>query len=179
MKRISIHHMSKRLLATYEGSSEADRAAGAAWYAVGKEACQDLSERYQVSIECAAGVVAALSPRVTWRQNLKLAHAVLSNSYERGAFKANLRKAMAIADGARPEDVLRGDKVRAFYFALIGQDTVVVDVWMLRAVNFARSVTKRAYRAIVEAIKRAAAAVNVAASAFQAIIWVTIRGSAS
>jgi len=179
MKRISIHHMSKRLLATYEGSSDADKAAGSAWYSVGKDACRDLSQRYQVSLECAAGVVAALSPRVTWRQNLKLANAVLSNSYERGAFKANLDKAFHIAYGASPEDILRGDKVRAFYFALIGRDTVVVDVWMLRAVKFARSVTKRAYRAIVEAIQRAAKAVNVAASAFQAIIWVTIRGSAS
>lgn len=168
-----------RLLSHYHASSESIRAAGRAWYTDARATIRDLSRRYLVTEACAAGVVAATSPRVHWKHNIRIAHAVLGNYYQRGCFKASVAKAFAIAAGQRPLSVLKGDKVRAFYRALMGDwSAAVVDVWMLRAVGFVKSVTDKAYRTIATAIQLAAAKLGIPTAQFQAIAWTAIRGRA-
>lgn len=169
----------KRLLAHFANATPATMSAGLAWYREAAHRVMVMATRYRVSKECAAGVIAALSPRVRWAQNLKLAELVLGGQYKKGAFKVNLLKAQAIARGAEPSTILRGDKVRAFYAALLGDRTaVVVDVWMLRAVRVA-SISKKLYAKISAAVVEAAALVGQAPALFQAVVWSVVRGKAT
>ena len=169
----------KRLIAYYERATTDERLAGESWYTEARTVARMLSRRHAVTSNVAAGVIASLSPRVTWRQNIKLADAVLGLTYERGALGANLQKARRIANGERPLDVLRGPKVRAFYRALTGDESSgVIDVWMQRAMRVTR-LSVRAYEACVRALQRAAKAVGTTVARLQAIVWTVVRGSAA
>ncbi len=175
-----MRHMVRRLLATYASANGNQIALGSSWYGAARKVVCELAARYNAQPDAVAGIIAALSPRVTWRRNIRLASDVLGNCYQRGAFKANLTKAMRIDSGERPLDVLRGDKVRAFYLALMGDESsVVVDVWMLRAVKHVKGITSKTYGVIAAAIREAASVVGATAASFQAIVWTVVRGSAT
>jgi hypothetical protein len=77
----------------------------------------------------AAGVIAALSPMMSWGQNVILAERAYVDGKASGALFSNVAKANRILSGERPEDVLGGDKVRAFYGVIADptSDAVVVD----------------------------------------------------
>ncbi len=167
----------RKLIAHYERATADEHLAGESWYAQARSVARQLSRQHAVSPAVAAGVIAALSPRVTWKQNIRLADAVLGLTYERGAFGHNLNKARRISNGERPLDVLRGPKTRAFYRALTGDESSgVIDIWMTRAMGI-RSLTNKAYAAAVRALQRAATAVGTTVAKFQAVVWVTIRGA--
>lgn len=158
---------------------------GAAWYAVARRECRRMARAHDVTLATAAGVVAALSPRVQWSTNLKLADQTLAQRgtdapAPRGAMLANYRKADRIANGERPLDVLGGPKVRAFYRALMGDaNACVVDTWMLQAVEWpAPNLNAKGYAAISAALVNAARLANLPVSELQAIVWTQVRGDA-
>jgi hypothetical protein len=96
-----------------------------------------------------------------------------------GVFSTSLAKARAIAAGARPLDVLSGPKTRAFYRAIMGDErAAVVDVWVLRAIGWTRSVTEKAYQTIANALTIAAAYARTTVARLQAVAWVVVRGKA-
>lgn len=153
---------------------------GVTWYATAGDIVTELAERYQVSRECAAGVIAVTSPRLQWKRNIQVSHEVLAGLMPRGLFKANARKAMAIRNGAEPLDVIKGPKTRAFYRAIMGDpDAVVIDVWMLRVLKFTRKLTTKAYDLLADIIRQAAKGVGMTPASFQAVVWVAVRGRAS
>ncbi len=168
-----------RLVTLYTSATAGQRASGDAWYATARATARTLAARHGVSLATSAGVIAALSPRVTWRQNVRLADSVLGLTYERGAVRTNLAKARAIGcEGHAPLSVLSGPKVRAFYRAMMGDETAgVVDVWMVRAMRI-RALTAKAYLAAVRAMARAAAIVGTTVARLQAVVWTVVRGSA-
>lgn len=133
------------------------------------------------SAATAAGVIAALSPRLTWSYNVIAAEAVLAKA-ERvpGVFRANLVKARAIAEGARPLTVLSGPKVRAFYRALCGDSSAaVVDVWTARAAGLDQTaLTPTMYDQVARALRMGADEVGTTTSSMQAVAWVAVRGRA-
>lgn len=167
----------ERLLKWYSRADWTQRNAGLLWYTRASWEVDDLAERYNVSRIVAAGVVAVISPRITWKQNIKLANVLLANAYERGLFKANLRKAMRIMDGEAPSHVLKGSKVNAFYRSILGFDDPVIDAWMLRAVGWRKKCTPKLYTKIATAISELAASLQIKGQQFQAIVWCTMRGS--
>jgi hypothetical protein len=191
--------MRDALLATWQAIPEGERTAQLQgdWYGVARRAADALAGEYGVSLSTAAGVIAALSPRVSWRDNLRGAERVLHRAafpelFGEGGeleglgrpvpgYGANRRKAERIAAGERPLSVLGGDKVRAFYRAIMGdQDAAVIDVWMLRAVGEPerKSVRGPKYEAVARALRAAADAAGVNTAPFQAVIWTVVRGGA-
>ena len=167
-----------KLLAHYIAAQPSDIAAGESWYREARRTCRALAREFGVSLRTAAGVVAALSPRVTWSQNIRLACDALAG-IERpiGAFRANASKAAAIVRGVRPLAILGGSKVRAFYRALVGDESAsVVDVWMARAMRI-RKLSSRVYERAVMAMRRVAAYVGTTVARLQAIVWTVVRGS--
>lgn len=109
-------------------------------------------EEYERQVRKAAAVIAVLSPRLAWRKNVeyaKLAYMVYNDlpwlggapdvdpgvdeAYFAGmipTLNANARKAYRILNGEAPEDVVRGDKVTAFYWTIVDPTdvrSVVVD----------------------------------------------------
>ncbi len=182
--------VSTEALRRAEYLSEGQWSEGAAWYALVNAWCVDRADTYGVSVDTVAGIVAALSPRLRWEDNLADADRVLSGSSGAcRALRANVAKAERILAGESPEDVLGGRKVRSFYrnilLVRLSLD-VTVDVHMWRALVPARysvgmadpvKVLERAgvYDAVADGIRLAAAVLNVAPLVLQAALWVQER----
>ena len=173
--------MTARLVKLYEGAPQETRDAGNTWYASAQASARAMATDYGTTEAVAAGVIAALSPRIHWVRNLTVARLVLARKRVTGVFQASLNKARRILAGARPLSVLSGPKTRAFYRALRGDQTAsVIDVWMLRAVNYANDkLMPIDYERISQALARAASRVGVTTARMQAIVWTVIRGRAT
>lgn len=173
------------LLTAYDNASASDANEGAAWYADAQEFAIALSAGTRIDMSHAAGVVAALSPRVRWNTNMNAASRMIEaamNGYDIptvAGLTANRIKAWKIANGANPLDVLGGQKVRAFYANIMGDaDAVTVDVWAARAALGADATDRiptGQYNAIADAYRLAADARNVSPMVMQATVWVYIR----
>lgn len=103
-----------------------DRIAGLSWYATAREVAEQLDPTDPVR---AAAVIAVLSPRTSWPQNVRLAQDAYAGR-KVGALGANVRKAQALLAGADPEDIVTGAKVRAFWRTIVDPTdprAVVVD----------------------------------------------------
>lgn len=112
------------IVKAYRAASDEDRLAGETWYASALAFCQTLDPE---NVSRAAGVVAALSPMLSWPRNMVMAENVYAGERS-GCLSANIAKAVRILDGEDALDVLRGTKVRAFYANIMGDpDTVTVD----------------------------------------------------
>jgi hypothetical protein len=151
--------LTRNITATFREATDGDRAIGHGWYARARDLAEKLATQYtagngyysEAEIQAAAGVIAALSPRLAWRKNVEYAelaymvhadvvkHPLMGNTgdiaeaYFTGmipTLNANARKAWRILNGESPEDVLGGPKVRAFYFTIVNPTdprAVVVD----------------------------------------------------
>lgn len=100
---------------------------GLQWYNVAHKFVLDLAQVYKLSIEQSAGIVAALSPQLSWARNKKItlqfcAHMRQGNEetvLHLGATGPNARKAIRIWHGEKPLGVLGGMKVISFYHNLL------------------------------------------------------------
>lgn len=153
---------------------------GGEWYRKSRLVAKNLARSHGCTLATAAGVLAAISPRMRWGANIRLASAILAGEQVTGVFGQNLVKAHRIMAGEKPLSVLGGDKVRAFYRAIMGDESsVVIDVWMLRAAGWdKRTLTPREYERVAASLTEAAKAVGVSPADFQAIVWTQVRGSA-
>ena len=125
------------ILAVFFAATDLEKINGAQWYSVAQNASDAIANRYGISLDTVAGVVAALSPNNRWERNLRDADHLISAytlggiddalSVKTSTYGKNKAKALAILQGAEPLDALGGLKVRAFYGCIIGQDAVCVD----------------------------------------------------
>jgi len=148
------------------------------WYRESRRTARALARKHGTTLATAAGVLAALSPRIQWRANVAAADKVLGGQRDPSrvaGFDANIDKAFRIADGEKPLSVLGGPKVTAFYRAIMGdEDAGVVDVWMWRAMGYAPGEVSYA---VAEAhLREAASQAGLPVSTFQAIVWTKVRG---
>lgn len=176
----AIRAFARRLVAWWRAADDVARSAGVTWYRAARKTARRLARARGCTLARAAGVIAALSPRLTWSYNVIAADAVLARvARVPGVFRANLAKGRAIAAGAAPLSVLSGPKVRAFYAALMGSpDAAVVDVWIARAAGIEGALTPKQYAQVAQALRMGADEVGQTTSAFQAATWVSIRGRA-
>lgn len=155
--------LTRNITATFRAATDGDRAIGHGWYTRARDLAEGLVKThgwdmsiagdYEREVAKAAGVIAALSPRLAWRKNVEYAELAymtyagiaeqgvmsmrtdgdISEAYFAGmipTLNANARKAFRILNGEDPEDVLGGPKVRAFYFTIVNPSdprAVVVD----------------------------------------------------
>lgn len=179
----------RRLYATADPASIA---AGRSWYAEAHAEVSRLARQAPAGIgrSACAGVLAALSPRSQWGQNVAGARAAVAAAAA-GQSPAEAAAPYALGDGCRkaarilagePADaVLRGPKVRAFWRAILGdRDAVTVDWWACVAAgrpgDFQR-LTPRRLAVIDCAFRRAAEWAGESPRDFQAISWVLARGA--
>ena len=166
---------------------DATMAAGVAWFPRCRADLANAAREYGpagVGQVRAAGIFAALSPRLQWKINWDAMVKVLAAARDgrKSAPKTGLvdarNKAWAIALGAKPEAVLRGPKVTRFYRALAGDDRpVTVDVWMMRAAGLdgSEAPTIRQYREIEAAVTLNALDLSIPPCGLQAAIWMHVR----
>ncbi len=174
-----IRAMARRLVRVYRAATEAIRAAGRKWYRLARVVAWGMARECGVTMRTAAGVIAALSPRLQWVTNVKAARAMLAGKDPRGVFRASKAKARRIIAGESPESVLRSPKVMAFFDALTGNDdAAVVDVWTARAAGLDGPVTDAQYREVALALRAASIETGERVAQLQAIAWVQVRGRA-
>jgi hypothetical protein len=162
------------------------------WYVNAFDASCELAQLYAdiYTAEQVAGVIAALSPQVSWAQNLKLAEkAIVSHLMGEaitGQTGDNCAKAQRILDGEEPLEVLGGMKVRAFYQCILAKgqtDVVCVDrhavaAWYLPGQPVWGSLTPKRYHAVAADYQTAARVLGLPAAACQAVVWCAWRRSA-
>jgi hypothetical protein len=174
-----------RIIAIYRAATAAQLAEGTDWYSAARTFSIGLAERYGLTLEQAAGIVAAISPRLPWDRNMAYAD-LLMRTGDCPTLKGNKAKAVRILSGERPLDVLGGAKVRAFYLAILGDpDAVVVDRHAFDVAYGAvtddrtRKALDRVggYDGYANAYRAAATALGTTAVVVQAVTWVVWRAS--
>lgn len=180
--------MVRRLVAAYHGASAADHAAGARWYADAEAAARALAAGTDgaITTDTAAGIIAALSPRMPWARNLRLAaEAVDQHMSGRPITLGAMGTSIANVERVLRGESLRAPKIRAFAANIAGDTAAVtVDVWAARAATGdpmpdGSNITPAQYRRIAAAYTEAAERVGITPRDLQATVWVAIRGSAS
>jgi len=159
--------------------SLADVASGVAWYTEARSICRELAIDNGVTLDIAAGVVAAFSPRQFWSRNILVASEFLRTGKARGVLKRSLATAERVrVDG--PTTALNGRKTRAFYDNLTGSyESVTIDVWMLRVVQWpVNSLSLSQYDNLERLFQQVAREVGLEPAHLQAALWVPARGRA-
>jgi hypothetical protein len=176
----SVERMADALTAVYDATDDSVIVEGRAWYPRTLALAAEMARETGRTVECAAGVIAAMSPRLQWHLNVQYAWDILRGGSGSGLTRS-LANAHRIVQGAHPLDVLNGPKTRAFYGAIMGTGhTATVDAWAVQGA------TERAYGAVAPArYDDVAAAYATAAErcgenvhAMQAIVWVAVNAAA-
>lgn len=182
---LSLYEMERQILGYYNLATKIERASGITWYADALAECEMLASLYTLPVTTVVGMVAALSPRNRWATNVLDAEQVIVNGENASVhtFQANLAKAVRILNGEHPTDVLRGNKVCAFYHCLCldETDTVCVDGHAYGvACGFGeriqvKTVTAAAYERISTVYVNTANHLGLEPRQLQATTWLTYR----
>jgi hypothetical protein len=117
--------LTENIIRAYQACTPAFLALGSAWY----QEAHDLAESIG-PIMLVAGVLAALSPMVSWSRNVLLARQAVDTGHASGTLPLSCENAGRIMSGEHPLDVLNGRKTRAFYrliYAPSDREVVCVD----------------------------------------------------
>jgi hypothetical protein len=186
------------ILAVFFNATDLEAINGADWYPTANNAALTMARRYSVSLEIAAGVIAALSPNNRWERNLTDADFMIraysmgghnaADSIKVGTYNANKIKALSILSGDDCLQILGGLKVRAFYDCIIGGDSVCIDghayaIWKGERIPTTQTpkITPKIYDSIVADYRQAARVINLilkadySAAQIQAITWTAWR----
>jgi hypothetical protein len=148
----------------------------AIWYVDAERIAEKVAINLGTTLEIGASVVSSFSPRERWTMNIARAIA-FSLGQEVRCLKNNIRMAeKSLTDGF---SALKGLKTNAFAKAIAGdQEQVVIDVWMMKAVDHAKSSPSQSdYHALSQAVKAVAKIHGLTPRTTQAIIWIVKRGS--
>lgn len=170
----------RRILSVYRAATDDDIREGMSWY----DDARSFAESLDTDVSRAAGVIAAVSPMLSWPRNKTVARAIYNGQREGLCLSRNVAAAARIIDGEHPLDVLNGPKVRAFYMAIMGEgesvtlDRHAIDIAVGRTLSDSeRSMYAgaRNRRVIHAAYVNAAHRAGISPAAMQAITWVTWR----
>lgn len=169
------------IIAAYVAASPADLHEGLSWYGRARALASELSPENPAR---AAGVIAAMSPLLSWPQNELRAREVFETGTTRGLSR-NVSKAERIYNGEDPLNVLSGPKVLSFFHNIMGtgEDAVTVDRHAIDAAvgrtlsnnERAALVSGKRYKNLAVMYRDAASLIGVKSSDMQAVVWVYWR----
>ena len=184
--------LDKNLADWYHKANPKQRKDGHTWYQDAHRFARGLSRITGLEFPRVVGVIAALSPRCAWSENVHAALTLVrTGKLPKGTpvLPLNVIKAREIMAGKPPLSVLKGSKVLAFYDNILSPKTsqrVTVDVHAARAAYNKATLTKseesRVFRVqgnieLQQAYKRTAKRLNLRPHKLQAIIWLAVRDS--
>lgn len=174
---------------TFRQARESEIVAGLNWYREAHEFAHDVAADTGRSPTTVAAVTAAVSPRLSWPQNKRLAERLVrTNDTSRGYLGSGLARARRLLDGEDVYDVLVTDKILNFYESIVthGAMGICIDrhafdvATGVRHADAARPAINRSrYAAASEAYRRASRIASaeigftIPAAQLQAITWVT------
>ena len=178
----------QNIVQAYNKASEDSLVKGQGWYTDAKNIAEQVSTLVGTEdIRVGAGIIAALSPQMSWGDNIAEALKFTSLGYSTMQTKANNVKAQKIQEGQDPETVLGGAKVTSFYHAILeptGQYKPVVDRHAI-AIYYGKPVSHRdlgramsnprVVRRIQSAYSRASRIVGKHYNVVQATTWLQHR----
>lgn len=178
----STRKVADRIVKMWNRATDADKEAGARWYAEGEAFIDELTVRSGKTRDQVAAVVAHLSPRTTWQRNLLGAQSLLLTDQAPGCIGANVDRARKALAADQPLGTLNGPKTSRFARNLLGdREAVTVDVWAARVALGARDDAELllgrvgVYEAIEHAYRVAARRVGVDPVTMQATTWIVAR----
>lgn len=155
--------------------TETETRQGLNWYSDAREHLRAMAASRGTSLKVAAGVAAALSPRVNWQTNIWNCLAILKGLKVKGLY-ANVAKAKQIKASGIVLKYLKGEKVVPFFLNLIGNENeVTIDTLIINAYHnsFERNTVRKSERQeIINTFKRIAARHRITPAQAQAITWV-------
>lgn len=163
--------------------------AGHNWYKQANQFAKHLSEDTGLPLENVAGVIAALSPQVSWEVNCYSAESVvryaqIDKLY--GGYHVNVEKAYQCLT-AHPLKVLGGAKVLAFYHNILAPNNpehVTVDTHIARVLFDTLELTDKQVSYVFsksgnslaqQCLRKVASQRNVSPVALQAALWLCVR----
>lgn len=186
------------VMAVYNSATADDIRKGLSWYADAHNVARQLASESGKSVECAAGIIAALSPMNGWDNNKRKAiqlfdqNGIVSLNENGGngiGLWTNVIKAQAIYRGGSPDDILKGDKVRAFYSTILdpqNENTLpVIDRHAFDVAVGERTDEKRrtilsrkgVYLEFASVYQESAKIAGIGSAQMQAIAWVAWRNT--
>ena len=189
----------RNILSVYYSASLADHQAGGLWYAADHEIARTLCETYGLSMTQTAGILAAVSPQNEWARNVAMAERYISTWL--GVVRTAVRQGGYLGVGLRKVDdllalnfpsaeeaavILNGDKVRAFFYNIMGDlhqvcvDGHAVNIaqngLLRKGITQAKSPTSLQYTLTAAAYEAAADEVGILPALMQAVTWVAYKG---
>ena len=170
----------------YLSSSIEDRHAGQWWYPTANCIARGMADKFGISVAQASGIIAVLSPQISWERNVVVAYAFMASPYEKptGITTDNWRKAQHVFEGRL--GYIRGNKVQAFHECINtagDTDAVVIDTHSVdvalgeeaRDKDKKYLVNKQIYDIFANAYREAAKHLKMPATEVQATTWVYHR----
>lgn len=189
---IDTPHVSN-VLAVYNGASADNMREGLSWYLDAHNEAVRLAQSIPATaaaykVPAAAGILAALSPMNGWENNKNKARQLIAQNGDGTGcgLTKNVAKAVAIYKGGDPLDILKGDKVRAFYRTILdpfGDIDPVIDRHAFDIAVGERTDEKRrgilgrkgVYSEFANVYREAAKVAGIGSAQMQAITWVAWR----
>lgn len=166
----------------FDQATPAMIAQGAEWYREARDLAEEMSHmKYVHSIEHAAWVIAALSPRLFWSRNVKAAlHYAATGERASGIMSRSFNKVLAFEKEYQGDfgNLAKSGKTPAFAANIAGDESAVtVDVWACRVAGIEERVLNRAgvYDAVAQCYTNVALANGVTPAQCQAITWIVQR----
>lgn len=118
-----------RLMKVFDSATDQDIAEGMEWYQTANQVCVELAQSRPTvvrSVVHAAGIVAALSPRLQWKDNIRRAKQLVETGDTHG-IRDRVQKAKTIMQGDDPYGVIFAPrtsnwKVRSFFMNIAFPD---------------------------------------------------------
>lgn len=187
MSKILLTPSAANVLAVYESATGVQIAKGMDWYADAHRVADAFAVRYGVTVDIAAGVIAAVSPLNSWGANVNLAARILAaGGLTAGYMSSGLRKCDSILAGADIASTLKGLKTVAFWEGIRtggATDAVCIDrhAWDVAVATRMSEDTRpplagKRYALAADAYRDAAKTLpGLTAAQLQAITWGTWR----
>lgn len=164
-------HITADIRIVIKGMDSVTAAKSAGWYFEANAFAAEMAAKHNVSIEVAAGIISAVSPRMPWLRNKKVADIILSEFRNYGslsaidaakeigqALSANVALAVRIARGEDIANVLTGIKRQSFYNNIVSPhngDSVTVDTWMINSLVRVYGLAKKEAEKVIRASETA------------------------
>ena len=126
----------RHIVAKFALATSLEVAQGCAWYSVAYDTAINMAEKYGLSADTCAGVIAALSPNNRWERNIIDAENIIK-AWRHGddddvlavkccTYRKMKEKALKILNSAKPiDEILNGPKIVEFYHCITSQDNDV------------------------------------------------------
>ena len=177
-----------KLYTLYSQANKDQMERGLHWYGDAHTLARALAKLGNVTVEQAAGVIAALSPACPWERNIMEAQWLLTGNENVSftTYPANVDKAYRIKSGGKPLDILGGKKVRSFYALIINPSdpySVCVDRHAVECITHRKwrsdqekqSFLRSQYDRAADVFRSLAAELDLLPHQVQAITWTVQR----